>query len=494
MMNRTFLTMICVTQMYLAFGPNLPANIPSTPSNKNSKYPNIVYILADDLGIGDLGCYGQQIIKTPNIDKIAAQGILFTNHYSGSTVCAPSRCALMTGQHTGHTSIRDNVGGVGISGGEGQLPMDANSITIAELLKQKGYATGAFGKWGLGFIGTSGDPNKQGFDEFFGYNCQAMAHRFYPEYLWHNDKKVFLPGNNWTNKVTYSADVIHNKAIQFIEKNANNPFFLYYPTTIAHAELIVPNDEILKRHLGKYVEVPIALEKGGAYGPDIDIKAYFPQENPKATYAAMVERLDRQVGEVMEKLKELGIDKNTLLVFSSDNGVNREAGIDPEFFNSNSLFRGSKRDLYDGGIKTPMVAKWPAKIKAGTTTNHLSAFWDVFPTISEIVHEKTSKNVDGISFLPTLLALKNQKSHEYLYWEFHSINGRQAVRKGKWKAVRLNVLIKAKTTTELYDLDEDPSETINLATKYPEKVKEMELLMEKSHTETQMFPFITNIK
>jgi arylsulfatase A len=487
--------LFCVVPLFLGSTQKSQQNGQSAQNEKKNNNPNIVYILADDLGIGDLGCYGQKVIKTPNIDRLAAQGMLFTNHYSGSTVCAPSRSALLTGQHTGHTSIRDNKGGGGSS--EGQVPMEANSFTLAELLKQKGYTTGAFGKWGLGFIGTSGDPNKQGFDEFFGYNCQSIAHRFYPEYLWHNDKKVFLPGNNWTNKVTYAADVIHHKAIEFIEKNAKKPFFLYYPSTIPHAELIVPDDEIYQRHLGKYNEVPFTKEKarkGAAYGPDINITAYCPQENPKATYAAMVERLDKHVGEVMAKLKALGLEKNTLIMFASDNGVHQEGGLDPEFFDSNSFYRGNKRDMYEGGIKTPMIAHWPAKIKAGSSTNHISAFWDVLPTISEIVKVKIPTNIDGISFLPTLTAAKNQKAHDYLYWEFHAMNGKQAIRQGKWKAVRLNVLDKAKTTTELYNLEEDPSETTNLAIKYPEKLQEMEQLMEKSHTESPLFPFYSNIK
>lgn len=491
-MNKTDFRVNLALSVIASVGLTTQASAKETKSS----LPNIVYILADDLGISDLGCYGQKVIQTPNIDKIAAQGILFTNHYSGSTVCAPSRSVLMTGQHTGNTSIRDNKGGA-VAGAEGNFPMSENSFTIAEMLKQKGYATGAFGKWGMGFIGTTGDPNKQGFDEFFGYNCQVIAHRYYPEYLWHNDKKVFLPGNNWTNTVTYAADVIHNKAIEFIEKNANKPFFLYYPSTIPHAELLVPNDEILQRHLGKYDEVPFTAEKarkGAAYGPDISIKLYCPQDNPKATYAAMVERLDKHVGEVMAKLKELGLDKNTLIMFSSDNGIHSEGGMDPEFFNSNGIYRGYKRDMYEGGIHTPMVAMWPAKIKAGTTTNHISAFWDVMPTIAEAVKIKAPKNIDGISFLPTFVSKKKQKQHEYLYWEFHAVGGKQAVRQGKWKAVRLNVLTKEKTVTELYDLDQDPSETKNLAAQFPEKVKELEALMQKSHTESASFPFYTNIK
>ena len=466
----------------------------TSPKSDKNNLPNIVYILADDLGIGDLGCYGQKVIKTPNIDKLAARGILFNNHYSGSTVSAPSRSVLLTGLHTGHTFIRDNKGG---ETSEGQTPMDASSVTIAELLKQKGYATGAFGKWGLGFIGTSGDPNKQGFDEFFGYNCQVIAHRYYPEYLWHNDKKVFLPGNDWTNKVTYAADVIHQKALEFIEKNANKPFFLYYPTTIPHAELIAPRDEIFERHSGKYDEIPFTIEKarkGAEYGPGIDIAAYCPQEQPQATFASMVERLDKNVGEIITKLKELGLENNTLIMFSSDNGIHQEGGMDPEFFNSNGSYRGHKRDMYEGGIKTPLVAMWPAMIKPGSTTNHISAFWDVLPTIAEITKSKTPDNLDGISFLPTLAARKMQKEHDNMYWEFHAMNGKQAVRQGKWKAVRLNVLKKAETFTELYNLDEDPSETNNLAVQFPDKVKELEMLMDKSHTESEIFPFYSVIK
>ena len=465
----------------------------SSPQVKQEKLPNIVYILADDLGIGDLGCYGQKVIQTPNIDKIAAQGMLFTDHYSGSTVCAPSRSVLMTGQHSGNTSIRKNQS----DGEEGQVAMSAESVTIAELLKQKGYKTGAFGKWGLGFIGTTGDPNSQGFDEFFGYNCQVQAHRYYPEYLWHNDKKVFLPGNDWTNTVTYAADVIHEKAIEFIEQNADAPFFLYYPSTIPHAELIAPNDEIFKKHSGKYNEIPYTKEKpkkGAAYGPDIEIGSYCPQEQPNATYAAMVERLDKHVGEVMAKLKELDIEKNTLIIFTSDNGVHQEGGLDPEFFNSNGIYRGNKRDLYEGGIRTPMVAMWPEKIKPGSTTNLISAFWDVLPTITEITKSETPENVDGISFLPTLTANKNQKIHDHMYWEFHAENGKQAIRQGKWKAVKLNIFKKEQTIIELYNLEEDPSETNNLAAEYPEKVKEMETLMNNDHTESTLFPFYAEIK
>lgn len=463
----------------------------SFKENARKEQPNIVLILADDLGIGDLGCYGQEIIQTPNLDQLAEAGMMFTNHYSGCTVCAPSRSVLMTGLHTGHTPIRGNRE----VQPEGQFPMEAEAFTVAEMLKEAGYVTGGFGKWGLGFVGTEGDPNNQGFDEFFGYNCQRYAHRYYPAYLWHNSEKVSLPGNDWTKKGTYAPDVIQNKVLEFIESNKDKPFFLYYPTTIPHAELTVPDDEIFAKYKGKFEETSYpggntkkSIEEA-PYGPEMTIAAYCPQDQPKATYAAMVSRLDQQVGEVVRKLEQLGIRENTIILFASDNGIHKEGGIMPEDFNSNGIYRGAKRDLYEGGIISPMIANWPGKIESGSTTDHISAFWDMMPTFAAIAGVDSPGDIDGISFLPTLLNEGNQQQHDNLYWEFHSQGGKQAVRIGEWKAVRLNCLVPDATTVELYNLQDDPSETTDLAAEYPERAEEMVRIMDQEHTENEDYPF-----
>jgi len=456
-------------------------------SLKKNKKPNIIFIMADDLGYGDLSCYGQKEFATPNIDKLAKSGLLFTNHYSGSTVSAPSRSVLLTGLHSGHSPIKDNRE----FKPEGQHPMNAEAITVAEILKDAGYSTGAFGKWGLGFVGTEGDPNAQGFDEFFGYNCQRYAHRYYPEYLWDNDQKYFLPGNDWTNTQSFAPDVIHQKAIQFIEKNKDNFFFMYYPSNIPHAELLVPDDEIFEQFKGKFEERPYTARNrpAASYGPDIAIPAYCPQEYPKATFAAMITRLDKQVGEIVAKTKELGIYENTIFFFTSDNGPHGEGGIHPNDFNSNGILRGMKRDLYEGGIRVPMIISWPDKIRKGETCDHISAFWDVLPTMAEIAKTDVPDDIDGLSFLPTLLNKGKQKIHDNLYWEFHSYGGRQAVRKGKWKAVKYNCFDPQKTKTELFDLDKDPSEEHDLANQFPDILVEMEAIMKKEHTFDPEFPF-----
>ena len=445
--------------------------------------PNIIYIMADDLGYGDLSCYGQKHFQTPNIDRMAKEGMLFTQHYAGCTVSAPSRSSLMTGLTTGHTPIRGNKG----VEPEGQWPLPAGTITLPGLLRGAGYVTGAFGKWGLGFPGSTGDPNKQGFDEFFGFNCQSLAHNYYPDHLWDNQKKVILEGNASNKSEQYAPELIHKHALQFIEKNKNKSFFLYYPTTIPHAEMIAPK-EYMDKFRGKFL--PEKSFKGAQPGDkNFRLGPYTSQPETHAAFAAMVTLLDEKVGEIFAKLKELGLEKNTIVIFSSDNGPHKEGGGDPDYFDSNGPLKGYKRDLYEGGIREPMIAWWPGKIKSSSKTDHVSAFWDVMPTLNELAGAKTPENSDGISFLPTLLGKEGQKKHETLYWEFHELNGRQAVRKGNWKLIRYNVMIPAKTTTELYDLSKDLGEENNVADKNPEIVKELLKIMAQSRTPSDVFKF-----
>ncbi|WP_111708864.1 arylsulfatase [Lutibacter citreus] len=464
------------------------ASCNSTKKNKKEdvKKPNIIYILADDLGYGDLSCYGQEKFQTPNIDSLAANGMKFTQHYSGSTVCAPSRSSLMTGQHTGHTPIRGNKE---LKGREGQTPMPANSYTIAEMMKEAGYVTGAFGKWGLGYIGSEGDAINQGFDEFYGYNCQRMAHRYYPPYLWKNDEKDILEGNDWTNTVTYAPDNIQDATLEFIEDNKNKPFFAYVPLVLPHAELISPQDSIFKKYQGKFKEVPYTEPYASDYGPDIVKDKYCTQKEPFAAFASMVYRTDVYVGQIVAKVKELGIEDNTIIIFTSDNGPHNAGGANPEFFNSAAGFRGIKRDLYEGGVRAPFIISWPTKVKAGTVSDHVSAFWDMMPTFAEIIGVETPSTTDGISFLPSLLQQPNQKEHEYLYWEFNHKGGKQAVRKGDWKGVVYNVLKNEKAKIELYNLAKDPSESNNVADKHPEIVAEIAQIMKTAHVDSELFPF-----
>ncbi|MEQ9439547.1 MAG: arylsulfatase [Cyclobacteriaceae bacterium] len=444
--------------------------------------PNIIYILADDLGYGDLSCYGQDQFATPNIDRLAAQGMRFTQHYSGSTVCAPSRSALMTGLHTGHTPIRGNKE----VQPEGQYPMADSVVTLAETLKQAGYTTGAFGKWGLGYPGSEGDPNQQGFDEFFGYNCQRFGHHYYPHHLWHNQDSVVLEANAGTQKGTYAPSLIHEETLSFIEQHQDEPFFLFVPSIIPHAELIAP-DSILDQYRGKYP--PEAPYQGVDGGENYRQGPYESQEEPHAAFVAMVSVLDQQVGEIMQKVEYLGLAENTLIIFTSDNGPHQEGGADPEYFDSNGPLRGFKRDLYEGGIRVPMIARWPDHIAAGSQSDHVSAFWDVFPTLAEVAGIPEQSSVDGISFLPTLLGEGTQPKHDYLYWEFHEKGGRLAARKGDWKVVQYNVLENPDSPIELYNLAEDVSEVHNVAAEHPEVVAEMEEILQTARTPSPVFTF-----
>lgn len=450
--------------------------------------PSIIFILADDLGWGDLGFLGQQYIETPTLDRLASQGMFFTNFYSGATVCAPSRSAFMTGLHTGHTPIRGNTE----VQPEGQQAMADSVLTISEILKSEGYVTGAFGKWGLGFPGSEGDPVNQGFDQFFGYNCQRYAHRYYPDYLWDNFEKVDLPGNDWTTKGDFAPDLIQERTLEFIEENQNRPFFLFRPMVMPHAELAAPEDEILAKYKAKFPnETPfISTRQGADYGPEMSIPAYQSQPYPHATFAAMVERIDRYVAEIVAKLEEMGIAENTIIIFASDNGSHLEGGADPEFFDSNGPFRGHKRDLYEGGIRTPMIAYWPEKIKANTRTDTPFAFWDLLPTFEELAGKKTERGLDGISFAPALLGTGEQKTHDYLYWEFHEQGGKQAIRKDNWKLVKLRVFEGEEPIFALYDLSEDPSETTDISESNPEKLTELKTLMDGARSSNPKFPLL----
>lgn len=443
------------------------------------RLPNIIYILADDLGYGDLSCYGQTKFSTPNIDALAASGIKFIQHYSGSTVCAPSRSTLMTGQHTGHTPIRGNKE----VRPEGQHPIDDEVITMAEVLRQQGYATGAFGKWGLGYPGSEGDPIKQGFDRFYGFNCQRIGHNYYPYHLWSDDQKIMLKENEGDKEGAYAPQLIHEQTLKFIEANKDRPFFAYVPSIIPHAELKVP-ENYLAKYRGKLE--PEKSHQGCDPGcTHYKIGGYGSQPEAHAAFAGMIHLLDEQVGEIVAKVKALGIEDHTLIIFTSDNGPHLEGGADPDYFDSNNIYRGYKRDLYEGGIRVPMIASWPGQITPGTTTDHASAFWDVFPTMAELSGATLSQPIDGISFVPTLLG-KAQPKHDYLYWEFHANNNKTAqavLMNDHWKAIR-KVKNKAFTPIELYDLNTDPGEQKDLASDHPELLKKALTIIEKEHVDS----------
>lgn len=443
--------------------------------------PNVIYILADDLGIGDVGCYGQQKIKTPAIDRLAENGMRFTQHYSGSTVSAPSRCSLVTGKHTGHCAIRGNQGSASrVDGLTYDSSLPAAEVTIGEVMKEKNYATACIGKWGLGGPGAVGNPNNQGFDYFFGYLGQGHAHRYFTDFLWENDKKVLLDGK------TYSHDLMMDKALTFIRNNAEKPFFLFLTPTIPHADIIVPEGE-RGEYENAFVEIPhVNNNKNG--------KGYISQPKPNATYAAMVSRLDRDIQRIMDLLEEKGLTENTIVIFTSDNGNHSEGGHDPAYFDSNGPFRGIKRDLYEGGIRTPFIVQWPAKVAKGSISFHVSAFWDFLPTLCDLVEVKKPAGIDGISFLPEITGQGKQKKHDHLYWEFHERGGKRAVWKDNWKLIELFVNEPDKTTLELYNLDSDPGENANVAHQYPEMVKTLKAYFETSRTPNKLFEFKNQVK
>jgi len=440
-------------------------------SEKQQK-PNIIFIMSDDLGYGHLGCYGQEIIKTPNIDQLAEEGLRFTQAYSGCSVCAPSRNSLMTGQHSGHISVRGNGGGVSL------LKSD---ITIAQILKKAGYITGLFGKWGLGEEYTVGIPNKKGFDQFFGYLHQLHAQFYYPEFLWQNQEKVYFPENRDMKRGTYSPDLIMNKSFEFIRSSQDKPFFLYLPMAIPHHEFIAP-DETLALYSGKFEEFPIPHWRDG----------YALPEEPRATFAAMVTHMDKHVGELMSFLREIKIDEKTIIFFVSDNGAAHGPLENTEFFNANGPLREFKGSLYEGGIRVPMIVRWPGKIKPNTTTALITYFPDILPTLAELadVQSLIPDNTDGLSILPTLLNQGNQKKHPFLYWEDTEYNRTPpfgprletaitAVRMGNWKGVRKT----PDSPVELYNLDIDISERQDLSGSNPGIVKKINEIMKNEHFE-----------
>ena len=439
--------------------------------------PNIIFIMADDLGYGDLGCYGQQIIQTPYLDQMAAEGIRFTQHYAGNTVCAPSRCALMTGRHMGHAEIRGNTQAAPY----GQAPLSDTTLTVADLLHKAGYRTAMVGKWGLGIEGSSGDPLRQGFDAYYGYLDQVLAHNYYPEYLIRNGRRdtlanevQYLDSTAWhrgrgsrsTKKVDYSHDLFTQEALSFIDRANQQPFFLYLPYTIPHN-----NGEALP---GETMEVPDA-------GP------YASKDWPRETqnYAAMITRMDRDIGQLLQKLKTSGLDSTTLVIFTSDNGPMPDEAF-TDFFNSNGPLRGGKRDMYEGGVRVPFIARWPGTVRPGTESDHVSAFWDFLPTAAELAGVAVPPT-DGISYLPTLRG-ETQPQHDYLYWEFPEKGYRVGLRQGHWKVVRNNMGDNPNGPVELYDLSQDVGEASNVADQHPEVVTKLTQLLEAAHVPSEQFP------
>ncbi|MBA63011.1 MAG: N-acetylgalactosamine-6-sulfatase [Planctomycetaceae bacterium] len=462
--------------------------------------PNIILIMADDLGYRELGSYGQKLIKTPYLDQLASEGMRFTRNYSGNAVCAPSRCVLMTGQHPGHAYIRNN----SELKPEGQGPIPAATITMAEVLGDLGYQTGAFGKWGLGGPGSEGDPIVQGFDRFFGYNCQRHAHSYYPNYLWNNDTRIVLDNNppvpghaglaegadpadprsyDIFKGKDYAPDRINEQAVSFIRENKDKPFFLYYPTVIPHVALHVPDDE-LKPYLELEWKDPPFVRDGG-YG-------YTPHFTPRAAYAAMITRMDRYVGNILQTVEELGLAENTIVIFTSDNGTTHlKKEVDYDFFRSVGELRGLKGSLYEGGIRVPLVVKWPEKVKAGSTSHVVTGLEDWMPTLLELIGASDSlpESVDGLSIAAELLGNKQPK-RDFLYREFSGYGGQQAVWMGPWKGIRQNMLRKnpEPLKIELYNLRKDPSESKDVAEKYPQIVAQIRELMKREHIPSKQFP------
>lgn len=450
--------------------------------------PNIVYILADDLGYGEVGAYGQALIQTPHLDRLAAEGMRFTQHYAGSPVCAPSRAVLLTGKHTGHAAIRDNyeLGGWGPDEPEGQLPLPDAEVTLAEMLRTVGYATGFVGKWGLGGPGSEGHPNRQGFDRFYGYLCQRVAHNYYPTHLWADDRPDSLAGNTYFSAhqrldaplpteeayydrylgTTYAPDRLLDEALAFIRQHQDGPFFLTFATPVPHLAMQVP-PEALDPYRGAFEETPYLGDNG-----------YLPHPLPRAGYAAMITRMDRDIGRILDLLDDLGLAEDTIVLFSSDNGTTYVGGVEADFFDSTGPLRGLKGSVYEGGIRVPFLVRWPGRVAPGTVTDEVSAFWDVLPTLADVTGAAPPSEIDGRSLLPTLLGRPEaQAPPDALYWEYHSRGGMQAVRLGDWKGIRLNLRTDPAAAIALYDLAADPGETTDVAAAHPDVIRRIEAVM-----------------
>ncbi len=427
--------------------------------------PNIVLIMADDLGYAHLGCYGQTKIRTPHLDRLAAEGLRFTSAYAGCCVCALSRSVLMTGLHGGHTPVRGNTGGV---------PLADDDVTVAEVLKSAGYVTGLFGKWGLGEHGTEGVPNRQGFDEFFGYLHQIHAHFYYPEYLWLNDEHFPLAGNQNGQRRQYTHDEIVSRAMAFVRRHRDEPFFLYVPFAVPHYELLVPEDS-LAEYAGKFPETPYR-GRGGQAGYPYD---YAAQSQPRAATAAMITRMDRSVGKLSALLDELELTDDTIVFFTSDNGA-AKGPSDPKFFAACGPLRGTKGTLYEGGIRVPMIVRWPKHIAAGATSDLPWYFADVLPTLAELAGATPPSAIDGISVVPTLLgeraAAHTQTPRKFLYWE--DDDGLRAVRQGKWKAIRDDP---TNEHVALYDLEADLGETTDVSAQHPQVTARLTTILQSAH-------------
>ncbi len=470
-------------RLFMLSATALLVAVPVFAKTQPAKPVNIILVMADDLGIKELGSYGQKKIKTPHLDQMAREGMRFTQFYAGAPVCAPTRCNLMTGKHAGHAAIRANgeiksnqyeKNGATIFGG--QTPLPADETTIAEVLKANGYATGCFGKWGLGIGGSTGDPLKKGFDRFYGYNCQRHAHTYYPKYLNNDDKLDFLEGNFRKDQGKhYAPQLIADEMLAFIRKNRNKPFFVYYPTPIPHTPLQAPQEE---------VEAYSKWDDGSKKGQN------------RATYAAMISFMDKQMGRLFALLKELKIDDNTLVLFTSDNGTTFLGQVDHRFFDSVGELRGLKGSVYEGGIREPLIVRWPGKIPKETTSDHISALYDLAATCAQVAQTKMPENTDGISLLPELLGTpEQQKPHEFLFWDFAecSYGGQIAVRMGDWKGLKRKMIKNPDAPLQLYNLKDDPNEENDVAKQHPEIVEQIEaiILRERDQPEIEKFRFGT---